>query len=597
MHASLVAFFVALSLAFSHGQIRTPESSPLTVEIIRDGSAQGKTQGGKLDLMNNWNVPLVPVSEQETRFYRTFRFGWVGGTSRIEYAGEGAVMIGLEFNFTKSTKTKESSINSIRPIYQIGAQKLSGAMIGSAKGTLEKCMAKPGYAITDVCFSQMLNSFSGVTVTFSRINPDGSVNEDDSYHAPTIGDGGGSITATRGVPFCGFYASPAEDLTQISGFAFLVSQKVVREKKREYIPAKRGAIPSLTPQPQPVAPAPAPRPPQPAREVVFQVSPELNARINEVLRSSSERLVLVKGGTGVGSGFVCKLGGKPMVLTNQHVIAGNPKFELNSLATGRLAVGEARVALGHDLMAFALPQEVPAYELPADFVKEVGIGDLIMVIGDADGAGVVRPSLGRVLGIGPNLVEISAEILPGNSGSPIIHLKSGCVIGIASYVSAKSFDVGEGRVATQVRRFGFRIDSAQKWLPVDWTIYQAEAAALNSSAAFTETMLKVFETIGNGTFKKTAFNDPRLASALSAIPNTLFKQPTPAERTNITANFMRSLRTGNKTYGDDLKRRLRYDFFQTSAADEEKLRDLLVTEIEKLKDRLPLNVEARGGRR
>src|SRR6185436_6708796 len=116
--------------------------------------------------------------------------------------------------------------------------------------------------------------------------------------------------------------------------------------------------------------------------------------------------------------------------------------------------------------------------------------------------GVVKPVLGRVLGVGPNLVEVSAEFMPGNSGSPIIHLKSGKVVGIASYASVKAFEAGAGRIAVEVRRFGYRIDSVQSWQPVNWQLYHSEAAAAADATSLTEAMYKIASDMNSGTFDR-----------------------------------------------------------------------------------------------
>ena len=48
------------------------------------------------------------------------------------------------------------------------------------------------------------------------------------------------------------------------------------------------------------------------------------------------------------------------------------------------------------------------------------IGDKITVHGNSGGGGVVTRIQGKVLGVGPNLVEVDAEFVQGNSGCPIL---------------------------------------------------------------------------------------------------------------------------------------------------------------------------------
>ena len=70
-----------------------------------------------------------------------------------------------------------------------------------------------------------------------------------------------------------------------------------------------------------------------------------------------------------------------------------------------------------------------------DHVDEnASIDDDVVVLGNAEGGGVINTIKGKIVGVGPNLVEVDAAFVPGNSGSPIIHLKTGKVIGVATYL-------------------------------------------------------------------------------------------------------------------------------------------------------------------
>ena len=88
----------------------------------------------------------------------------------------------------------------------------------------------------------------------------------------------------------------------------------------------------------------------------------------------------------------------------------------------------------------------------------VAVGDEVWVLGNAEGAHVVTPIAGKLVGIGPNLVEVDAPFVPGNSGSPIIHKRTGKVIGVATYVIQRAADAAPGlSLPTAVRRFGYRV--------------------------------------------------------------------------------------------------------------------------------------------
>ena len=95
--------------------------------------------------------------------------------------------------------------------------------------------------------------------------------------------------------------------------------------------------------------------------------------------------------------------------------------------------------------------------------------------------------MGRIVGVGPNLVEVDAPFKPGNSGSPIIHLKSGKVTGIATYLTIRKFDSAT-KLPVQtpiVRRFGYRVDSVKTWQPVQWPAFLAQARQMEAIDALT----------------------------------------------------------------------------------------------------------------
>src|SRR6185312_7757504 len=73
--------------------------------------------------------------------------------------------------------------------------------------------------------------------------------------------------------------------------------------------------------------------------------------------------------------------------------------------------------------------------------KDVSIGDAVVVLGNSQGRNVVTEIEGKVTGVGPELIEVDAKFVPGNSGSPIIHVKSGKVIGVATFVTVRQPDV------------------------------------------------------------------------------------------------------------------------------------------------------------
>ena len=94
------------------------------------------------------------------------------------------------------------------------------------------------------------------------------------------------------------------------------------------------------------------------------------------------------------------------------------------------------------------------------------------MFGNSDGADVITALGGKIIGVGPSLIEISAEFVQGNSGSPVLTL-DGKVVGIATFAvnGAESENwVKSGTRFDGVRRFALRLDNIH-WEAIDWELY------------------------------------------------------------------------------------------------------------------------------
>ncbi len=62
----------------------------------------------------------------------------------------------------------------------------------------------------------------------------------------------------------------------------------------------------------------------------------------QLTQEHSNSLVFVEGRAGAGSGFVCDIGGKKFVITNQHVVAGNAEAKFTLLDQSPIRTGRPR---------------------------------------------------------------------------------------------------------------------------------------------------------------------------------------------------------------------------------------------------------------
>ena len=292
------------------------------------------------------------------------------------------------------------------------------------------------------------------------------------------------------------------------------------------------------------------------------------------LQSAGGSLVFVEAKGGAGSGFACKIGDKNYVVTNQHVIAGQSNVKFTLLDRSLLKTGAAMAATGHDIVAFAAAPEIKALEIQGDLEKSILIGDEVVVLGNTEGARVIQPLKGKLVGIGPDLVEVSAEFLPGNSGSPIIHLKSGKVIGVATYLTMRDLSIPREKAEPKVRRFGYRIDSIKKWQPINWPVYQQEHAQLLNVEARTGDLAGLLEDLAeNGRIDPQKHQNAAIKPPIEKFTQIVLRKGiSKPDRNRAIKDLMSSLRTACTSDIDALRPRLRYDYFQRRLNEESQAR-------------------------
>jgi hypothetical protein len=542
-----------------------------------------------------WNGPLASIIG-ENRFYRTFSAGHLSDLPAVGALDPNALLIGFEIS------TVQETLSSIQPYYLVNGRRVAGPLVGDIKGARTQIVAREGYAVREVRLNSK-DTLTGFHVLFARRQPDGTLSETDLLSSNANGQAATTLHA-GGLPFCGVLATGQKSVDSLT---LLVSQQLTQTLKPNLVPVARqrpvdvippgsrfsrgipGGIPtgpqgamsggpgSLPPGVIPISPltpvagtatsAPAPAPSDPLAD----------GRLGELVRTTGESLIFVEGADGQGSGFICMLNGKRVLVTNQHVIRGNPAMQFTTLNQAAVKVGPARTATAHDIIVYDVTDPVPALEATTDFAQSVSVGDEVVVLGNTEGARVIKPLAGKVVGVGPNLVEISSEFLPGNSGSPIIHLKSGKVIGIATYAIVRDVNSLTGQRQASVRRFGYRLDSVQNWQPVNWAIYQAEAAATKKISDFSGAIINLLVDVRSRRFDATKHSDSRLRPALNCLATLNRSGTTQVDRMQLVKNFLGEIRNAAQRDVNDLKPRLRYDYFQRELADESKFRTEIYT--------------------
>lgn len=307
--------------------------------------------------------------------------------------------------------------------------------------------------------------------------------------------------------------------------------------------------------------------------------PEADRRASELVSQFGDSLLVVQGKKGAGSGFFCKDAQGTGVYTNIHVAVAEKGLTFKDIRGRAATVGASKAATGRDIVRFDCP-DPPAMplQLVEDFDSTVHIGDPIVVLGNPDGAGVVKPLSGKVVAIGPDLVEVDAEFIPGNSGSPIIHASSGKVIGIATYLIVQKVDALKNRRSeTDIRRFGYRVDGVREWQPINWQIMYEDVATLEGVEELTDGLIAFLKDVGaddrinQGPYKNPALRRPVEDFLATVGRSSLSETDHRAARQRLLLN----LRTACTSDIQTAKPKLRYDYSKRGIETQENIRGAL----------------------
>jgi len=212
----------------------------------------------------------------------------------------------------------------------------------------------------------------------------------------------------------------------------------------------------------------------------YQVSADIPSNLFDATRGA---LAIISAGHVTGSGFVAVMNAKRYLITNEHVLRGGQPFSATLLNGQTLKLGTLDVAEDRDVVRFELvATNVPA--LPLSTTPH-SIGDAVGVFGNSEGGGVATSIFGKLVGLGPVLIETDAAFVRGNSGSPILDDK-GEIVGVATF-AVRDTDpndwVKQGTRFAQVRRFGVRLNGT-KWKTINAAQYFLRADALADLETF-----------------------------------------------------------------------------------------------------------------
>lgn len=222
--------------------------------------------------------------------------------------------------------------------------------------------------------------------------------------------------------------------------------------------------------------------------------------------SCRDKLIVIgnEGMRSGGSGFLVKMGGKKYFVTNEHVTRGPEKwFERICMIDGReLRLGKFEVAIDQDIVRFEVDDALPSFELSSVVPK---MNEQICIYGNSAGGGAATSISGTVRAVGPFRIEVDAEAVAGNSGSPVLG-EDGKVLGIFTYVTNEKNDRDWGKEGTRfngVRRWAVRF-TALEWVSVDWSEYRRQVAGLSDIVNYIRRLVP-FVAVANEDYDESGF--------------------------------------------------------------------------------------------
>ena len=211
--------------------------------------------------------------------------------------------------------------------------------------------------------------------------------------------------------------------------------------------------------------------PAPADEEMTEA--EIKEQFSYTFNDVYDKLVIIeckgKRGAWSGSGFIAEMAGKTYIFTNQHIILGADTISFKTAHGEALRPRAVELSATRDIARLLL-EDHDALAIS----DNLSMGAPLAVFGNSEGGGVATELFGQVTGVGADLVEVSAEFVSGNSGSPVLNLDKE-VIGIASYVrySTPTKQKEGTQFENKVRRFCYRLTDV-RWARVNWKKYNAE---------------------------------------------------------------------------------------------------------------------------
>ena len=156
---------------------------------------------------------------------------------------------------------------------------------------------------------------------------------------------------------------------------------------------------------------------------------------------------VIAGEQSAGTGFGCLFRDQEWVSTNLHVVDGPMLPKVTTIGGKEVALsGKIIYANDVDLCLLGITGNfkkdygVTPLEFAENAQKDSAIGDAVVCPGNSLGNGVITLTQGEIKAIGGDRMEISNAVFPGNSGGPVIHVKTGKVLGLVTLIELNAVE-------------------------------------------------------------------------------------------------------------------------------------------------------------
>jgi len=230
------------------------------------------------------------------------------------------------------------------------------------------------------------------------------------------------------------------------------------------------------------------------------VAVETNTEISTALPVPRiERAVfVVEHDKGRGSGFLMQQAGAVFFVSNIHVLSGGRQFSIKNVYGESISVPDTvQVAADRDLVRFPA-----SYKGGLRMSQEYGFDDKICAVGNSGGEGVLTRLDGKIMALGPKVIEISSTIIPGNSGGPVLD-QSNQVVGVSTYlVNHKNMPdwIIKGSRFKETRRMAARVDNVE-WMTMSWKDFCREAAYVDKIGNYADEIVGIVKALSDDSFK------------------------------------------------------------------------------------------------